>query len=101
MDRSNVCYLITETATQDEYGVMQTTETERMVFCNVSSVTQREWFEGGRSGLNPELRVTMFAYDYGNEELVKVNNIIYSIYRTYITDHDEIELYLQRRHGND
>ena len=101
MDRSNVCYLIAETVTQDEYGVPQTTETERMVFCNVSSVTQREWFEGGRSGLNPELRVTMFAYDYGNEELVKVNNIIYSIYRTYITDNDEIELYLERRHGND
>lgn len=101
MDRSNVCYLIAETATQDDYGVMQTTKTERMVFCNVSSVTQTEWFEGGRSGLNPELRVTMFAYDYGNEELVKVNNIIYSIYRTYITDNDEIELYLERRHGND
>lgn len=48
MDRSNVCYLITETVTQDEYGVQQTTETERMVFCNVGSVTQREWFEGGR-----------------------------------------------------
>jgi hypothetical protein len=43
----------------------------------------------------------MFAYDYGNEELVRVNNIIYSIYRTYIADHDEIELYLERRHGND
>lgn len=100
MDRSNVCYLVEETHTQDEYGVQQVTQTERQVFCNVSSVTQREWFEGGRIGLNPEYRMTMFAYDYAGEQLLKFNGIIYSIYRTYITDNDEIELYVQRKQGN-
>ena len=100
MDRSNICYLVAETRTQDAYGVEQVVQTERQVFCNVSSVTQREWFEGGRIGLNPEYRMTMFAYDYAGEQLLKFNGIIYSIYRTYITDNDEIELYVQRKQGN-
>lgn len=100
MDRSNECYLIAETRTQDAYGVEQVQQTERHVFCNVSSVTQREWFEGGRIGLNPEYRMTMFSYDYAGEQLLKFNGIIYSIYRTYITDNDEIELYVQRKQGD-
>lgn len=101
MDKSNVCYLITETQTQDAYGVMQPTQEERMVYCNVTSVTQREWFEGGRIGLNPEYRITMFAYDYEGEQLLKLNDVIYTIYRTYITNTDDIELYVQRKTGND
>lgn len=100
MDRSNVCSLITETRTQDQYGVEQVQQTEREVYCNVTSVTQREWFEGGRIGLNPEYRMTMFAYDYADEKLLKYNDIIYTIYRTYFTDNDEVELYVQRREGN-
>lgn len=100
MDRSNICYLVAETRTQDACGIEQVVQTERQVFCNVSSVTQREWFEGGRIGLNPEYRMTMFAYDYAGEQLLKFNGIIYSIYRTYITDTDEIELYVQRKQGN-
>lgn len=100
MDRSNTCYLVAETRTQDIYGVQQVTQTEREVFCNVSSVTQREWFEGGRIGLNPEYRMTMFQYDYAGEQLLKYNGIIYTIYRTFVTDNDEIELYVQRKQGN-
>lgn len=100
MSRSDVCTLITETITQDKYGIPQTTQVERQVFCEVSSVTQREWYEGGRMGLNPEYRMTMFAYDYEGEKLLKYNGIIYTIYRTYITDNDQIELYVQRREGN-
>lgn len=100
MDRSNVIYLISETFTQDEYGVQQSTQTERMVFCNVASVSQREWFEGGRIGLNPEYQMTMFAHDYAGEQLLKFNGVIYAIYRTYLTDTDEIELYVQRKQGD-
>jgi hypothetical protein len=101
MDRSNVCYLITETATQDEYGVQQTTETERMVFCNVSSVTQREWFEGGRNGLNPEYRMTMFAPDFDGERIIEFDGKQYAIYRTFVRDDEMIELYVERRKGDE
>lgn len=100
MDRSNVIYLVTSVYAQDAYGVYQPTTTERKVFCNVSSVTQKEWFEGGRNGLNPEYRFTMFAYDYSGEDVVKYNGNYYSVYRTYHTTNDEIELYCERKQGD-
>lgn len=100
MDRSDVVYLVSSTYEADAYGILQRTDTERMVFCNVSSVTQREFFEGGRNGLNPEFRFTMFFYDYADEELVKYNDVMYKVYRTYRTDNDEIELYVQRKFGD-
>ena len=93
-------YLLSEKFERDENGVMVATMTKRKVYANIDSVTGREWFEGGRIGLNPEFRMTMFAYDYAGEKLLKYNGIIYTIYRTYITDNDEIELYVQRREGN-
>ena len=89
-----------EVRTQDASGVWHTSEKERKVFCRVRSVGQREWYEGGRAGLNPELQVTMFVYDYHGEEIVQINGQRYTVYRTYIPATDEIELYLQRKEGD-
>ena len=99
MDRSQTIYLISEEYTEDAYGVLKPTQTRRQVFCNVSSVSASEWFEGGRNGLNPEWRFTMFAYDYQGEEIVEYSGVQYSIYRTYRARNDTIELYVQLRKG--
>ena len=101
MDRSDIVYLVTETITQDEYGIQQTSTEEKKVYCQVDSVTGSEWFEGGRNGLNPELRITLFKYDYSNESVLKYNSIYYSVYRTYFASNDTIELYVERRMGSD
>lgn len=100
MDRSNIIYLITETQTQNQYGILETTTEKKKVFCQVDSVTSSEFFDGGRSGLNPEFRMTLFKYDYGGEKLLEYNGQQYSIYRTYIRRTDEIELYVERKGGN-
>ena len=100
MDRSSVIYLIAKTWAADDYGVMQSTQTERKVYCRVDSVTLTEWSEGGRIGLNPEYRMRMFAPEYHGEELLKYNGIVYTIYRTYRTRNDSIDLYVERKHGN-
>lgn len=71
----------------------------REVFCQVDSVTQTEFFEGGRNGLNPEYRFTMFAYDYQDERIVEYNGRLYAIYRTYQPRTDIIELYAERKGG--
>ena len=101
MDKSRVAYLISDTYTQDELGIFQHTQTSRKVFVNVSSVTQTEWFNGGRNGLNPAYRFTMFEYDYQGESVIQYDGINYAIYRTYITDDDRIELYAELKKGND
>lgn len=99
MDRSEVCNLIAVTKTQDDYGVWRTTETSREVFCQVDSVTRAEFFDGGRNGLNPQFRITMFVADYEDESIVEYNGKRYAIYRTYLNRTDTIELYVERKGG--
>lgn len=79
---------------------MRKTETRRMVYCDVRSVTQSEWFEGGRNGLNPEYRFTMFAPEYHGENICEYNGNRYTIYRTYLARNEMIELYVQKEQGN-
>lgn len=99
MDRSNVISLVSTIQTQDAFGVWRQTETKRDVFCQVDSVTRAEFFEAGRSGLNPEYRFTLFAGDYNGESIVIFNGKAYSVYRTYHARTDEIELYVERKGG--
>lgn len=101
MNRSQVAYLVGESFSQNEYGIYEKVETERKVFVNVSSVNANEWFEGGRNGLNPQFRFTMFSYDYEGEKIIKYNDVQYTIYRTYFRKVDEIELYTELRKGNE
>ena len=99
MDRSNVMTLVSQSFASDEYGIQTATETKRDIYCDVSSVSLSEWSEGGRLGLNPELRFTMFAPDYQGEEIVEYNGKRYAIYRTYYGRNDTLDLYAERKEG--
>ena len=101
MDRSDIITLYADTVTYNDYGVAVKTRTSRDVFCKVDSVTRAEFFEAGRSGLNPEYRITMFFGDYEGETIVGYNGRNYSVYRTYQAKTDIIELYVERRAGTD
>lgn len=99
MDRSEVIYYINTEYTQDENHVMHATETRRKAYANVDSVTGAEWFNGGRSGLNPQYRFTVFFADYNGEKIVEYKGTQYAIYRTYQATTDTIELYTEYRKG--
>lgn len=100
MDKSNVAYLVKEIYEQDEDGVFKSKLYKRKVYVNITSVSMTEWFEGGRNGLNPTYRITMFGGDYNGEEMLEFKNQTYSIYRTYINKNDDIELYVQYKQGD-
>lgn len=99
MDRSDVITLITETYEKNEYGVAVPQVTETDVYCQVDSVTRSEFYEGGRNGLNPEFRFTMFAPDYSGQKTVIYKGRAYGIYRTFLGRDDTIELYVERKGG--
>lgn len=99
MDRSNVIKLISETRTQDAYGVWKATRTSRQVFANVQSVAMYEFFEAGRNGLNPQYKMTMFFGDYQGESIVEYKGETFSVYREYQKCTDTIELYVERKGG--
>lgn len=99
MDRSDVITLVSYTQQQDDFGVWQSTPTERDVFCDVESIARAEYFEAGRNGLNPEYKMTMFFGDYDGERTVIYNGKAYGVYRTYHAKTDELELYVERKGG--
>lgn len=101
MDRSNVITLVARTFAPDGMGVQVPTETTRQVYASVQSVSLEEWTQGGRLGLNPEYRFTMFEPDYNGESIVEYKGTRFSIYRTYHARNDSIELYAERRSGSD
>lgn len=71
-----------------------------MVYTKVESVTRAEFYAGGRSGLNPEFKMTIFAGDYQGETVAWYHDKPYAIYRTYhVPGTDYLELYLERKGG--
>ena len=92
-------FLFTTTYEADKYGVPRPTQSKKEIFCRRSSVTRSEFFEAGRNGLNPQFVFTVFKGEYGGETVCEYNGQTYSIYRTYETDNDYIELYVERKGG--
>lgn len=91
--------LITVTRTKDQDGIDQKTEKSKTVYGYVDSVSAAEFFEGGRNGLNPEIRVTMTTLDYSGQTLLVRGGARFGIYRTYKSGNGTIELYAERKGG--
>lgn len=101
MDRSTPIGLCSTRYTEDEFNVLQPRETTRNVFADVQTVTRAEWFEGGRNGLNPQYKFTMFKPDYEGEEIVNYQGQQHAVYRTFEPRTDEIELYCELKKGTE
>lgn len=104
MDRSTPFYLLVNSATQNENGEFVASDTARMVFGDVQSVSRAEFFAAGAEGLRAEYQIKMFAPDYAGEKIARleIDGELYqfAIYRTYSDRNNEtIELYLADRVG--
>ena len=88
---------------QEKDNLNQVVEKERIkkkIFADVGSVSQAEFFSGGRIGLQPSLKVVIYDFEYDGEPIVKYNGKLYSVYRTYaVNGSDKLELYLEERGG--
>lgn len=95
----SVIQLISETSEKNKYGVFVPTQTARQIFCQVDSVTRSEFFGGGRNGLKPQYKFTVFSKDYQGEPVVIYDGLPYSVYRTFNVAMDRLELYVERKGG--
>lgn len=100
-DFEAVINLYAETWTQNKIGVLEKTETKTQAYARISSVTGTEFHEGGRNGIRPALRMTVFRFDYSGQEIVEYEGTRYTVYRTYMTGNDRIELYVEKRKGDE
>lgn len=99
MERDHVAVLIGVRYEEDKLSQLIPMETRREVFCTIGSVQQSEFFAAGRKGMRAQSRVKLFSGDYEGEELIEVDGVRYGIYRTYLDDNDQMELYLRKMGG--
>lgn len=93
--------LIEVTTEKDEINqIVEKLRTTSTVYADMSSVSQTEFFSGGRIGLQPQLKAVIYDFEYNNETIVEFNGKLYSVYRTFfVNGADRVELYLEERGG--
>lgn len=98
----NVIKLVAESKEQNEYGDTISTETEKIVFADLRSIGQSEFYQAQAVGLKPEIKFVLADYlDYSNEKKLKYKAFNeeeeqeYSIIRTYRSN-NQIELVCKR-----
>lgn len=93
---NDILTLIRQTQTVDEYGDLVSQESTRQVFCKVSSIGQKEFYQAQAVGLQPEVKFVLADYlDYNDETLVEHNGTRYRVLRTYRSG-QELELTVYR-----
>lgn len=85
----SVITLMKETNTINEYGDTVQTFAERIVFAEVKSIGQSEFYQAEAVGLKPEIKFVIADFaDYQNEKQLKYTPYggteeIYTVLRTY------------------
>ena len=102
MERIVDVKLISIEYAKDSIGQDIEQETASDAICGeLNSVTQQEWFMAARKGLNAEGMVKLRDLaDYNKESVIEIDDVKYSIYRTFLTDDGGIELYYRKKAGD-
>lgn len=100
MDRSDVIILISKNPVQTNDYTWKNAETRTEVFCDVRSVTQTEWFEAGRNGIqHPAYIFVINRNEYSGEQIVEYEGQRYGVYRTYKAKNEDLELHVEAKGG--
>ena len=87
----------------DEYGndiISADWDKAKEVFCEISSITQSEFYIAAQADFKPSLKIKMAdSYDYDGEDMLLYNGDEYSIIRTYQPG-TAVELTAERFGGN-
>lgn len=98
---NGIVYLISNTYSTDDYGVRRKVETKRKVRADIASTTAGEFYEAGRAGLKAsDVTITIPVRKYQGEELLEYKGKRLSIYRTYSSATDLLELHCEEKGGN-
>jgi len=87
---NDVIYLVKKENVVDEYGDIQSVETERMVYADVRSISQNEFYQAQAMGFKPEIKFILSDFlEYQDEPIVKYTKYgasdpeTYTVVRTY------------------
>ena len=100
MDRSDVITLIAKNSVQTNDYSWLDQETRMDVFCDVRSITQTEWFNAGRNGIDhPAFIFIINRNEYTGQQIVEYQGQRYGVYRTYRGKNESLELYCEAKGG--
>ena len=92
--------LITPVYENDELNQrIKTGEKVDSVWVEEISVTRSEFYNAGNSGHKAQLAFTTASANYSGQSECRFCKKAYSIYRTYKSDNETIELYLEEKVG--
>lgn len=78
----------------NNYGDIVFSEEKQDVYCNIVSVSQKEFYQAQSLGFQPELKIEIMAIDYNEQNLVYLNSKRYRVLRTYLRKDEIMELTL-------
>lgn len=88
-----VITLVNEKTDVDDLGYLNTEIIgEKLVFCNVKSASQSEFYKALEAGYNIAIVFDVRYADYSGEKLIRYGGTEYKVIRTYRTTIDNIEL---------
>lgn len=100
MYKSDEINLIKTEYTKDKISQEVEGKKKKEIYCDIESITWKEWHDAGRNGLKPEFKITAAKHDYENEKFVEIDGEEYAVYRTYNPKNsDDIELYVTQKGG--
>lgn len=95
----DVCFLMSTTIIVDELLQQIEITLPELVYCSKLSVGQKEFSVTMQKGLKAEMTIVMNHDEYDGEKVLEYNRKKYSIYRTFVRDDGDIELYCEVRTG--
>ena len=90
IDLRNITYAISG-------GYETETSTDSTVWAGRRSATRNEFYQASQAGYKADVIFTIYSFEYGGEEQVVFNNVVYDIVRTYQKTPDILELTCQMR----
>ncbi|MGA3598581.1 hypothetical protein [Lysinibacillus agricola] len=97
--KDDICFLMSTKITVDELFQQIEVALPEMVYCAVSSIGQNEFSVSMQNGLKARLTIIVDYDEYDGEKQVEYNRQMYSVYRTFVRDDGDIELYCEVRIG--
>lgn len=99
VSKDDVCFLMSSTIIVDELLQEIEVTLPELVYCATSSIGQREFSASMQAGLKAERTIIIDHDEYDGQKEVEYNRKKYSVYRTFVRDDGNIELYCEVRTG--
>lgn len=98
---NDIAYLCQEEVTQDEYLNETSVLEGKMVFVQPRSIGSAEFYRAATTQYNPVITLVLADYyDYNDEPIVRYNDELFDVIRTYRKE-NRLELVLQKRLARD